>query len=634
MTARRGDRGGKWAWRLTGAITLCVYIFLFAPIVATIVLSFNASMFGGFPLTGFSLQWYAKLLTNEQVMTAFKTSLWIALVTAAVTTLLGVAVALALVRFQFSGKQAFGTLVILPALVPETILGVGLLVLIKAANQPRSIWLLLLGHILLALPYVVLIVQARMVGISRTYEEAALSLGAPRLASFREITFPLLVPAIVAGVLLAFTISFDNTSAGGQRPRHGDDLGHRRHSARRRAGPPGLHSVEETYASKRESNMKLSTTKRLELLSERHRDGNISRRTFLTLTAAAAASTGLSMPWMGRALAAVSEVRFDGWGGVVQEAIDKLAFQPYTAKSGVKVVQGTFGDENEIITKIKTSKPGDFQIIHSSGVNYYIKYVNGGYNSEINEANIPNMVNVLEAMIEPFRKITPKLSAVPYDYGTTGIAYNTKVISPEEAKEQGANLLADKKYAGKIGGYADMTTRVWYAALQTGQDPNAIRDMDAVWGKVRETRDLAKKFWSSGAELMDLLSKEEIVVTDAWSGRVAALQQQGAPIAYLDPAGSYAWMEDMLVLKGSPMAECEELINFMLDPATAIAVAEGQNYPPSLDPTKVKLTDKIAALPAFDPTGTMKSLTFADPVYWAENEDAWTKQWDRVSKGA
>ena len=62
----------------------------------------------------------------------------------------------------------------------------------------------------------------------------------------------------------------------------------------------------------------------------------------------------------------------------MQEAIDKIAFQPYTAKTGIKVVQGTFGDENEIITKVKTSKPGDFQIVHSSGVNYYIKYVNGG----------------------------------------------------------------------------------------------------------------------------------------------------------------------------------------------------------------------------------------------------------------
>ncbi len=213
MTARTGDREGRWAWRLTGFITVCVYVFMFAPIVATVILSFNSSMFGGFPMTGFSLQWYAKLMGNEQVLAAFRTSLWIALVTAAVTTAVGVVTAFALVRFEFRGKQMLSTLVILPALVPETILGVGLLVLIKAVNQPRTLLILVLGHILLAVPYVVLIVQARMVGVRRVYEEAALSLGASRAASFREITLPLLIPAVIAGALLAFTISFDNTSA-------------------------------------------------------------------------------------------------------------------------------------------------------------------------------------------------------------------------------------------------------------------------------------------------------------------------------------------------------------------------------------------------------------------------------------
>jgi len=147
------------------------------------------------------------------VLAAFRTSLWIALLTAAVTTAIGVVTAFALVRFEFPGKQALSTLVILPALVPETILGVGLLVLIKAVDQPRTMLLLVLGHILLAVPYVVLITQARMVGIRRVYEEAALSLGASRFSSFREITLPLLIPAVVGGALLAFTISFDNTSA-------------------------------------------------------------------------------------------------------------------------------------------------------------------------------------------------------------------------------------------------------------------------------------------------------------------------------------------------------------------------------------------------------------------------------------
>jgi spermidine/putrescine transport system substrate-binding protein len=380
--------------------------------------------------------------------------------------------------------------------------------------------------------------------------------------------------------------------------------------------------------------MKISSSRRLERLQDRYLNGGMNRRTFLGLTAATAASMGVMTSWGRGALAAVTEVRFDGWGGVVQDAIDKYAFQPYTAKTGIKVVQGTYDDENVVITKIKSASPGDYQIIHSSGVEYYEKYIDNGWTSEIDEAKIPNLANVMTAMIEPFRKMTPKLSCAPYDYGTTGIAYNTKYISDAEAKEKGANLLVDPKYKGKIGAYGDMVTRVWYASLQTGQDPNDAKDLDAIWAKVREARDLTKKYWGSGAELMDLLAKEEIIVTDAWSGRIAALQQQGSPIGYHDPAGSYAWMEDMLILKGSPMAECEELINFMLDPATAIAVAEGQNYPPSLDPRKVKLTEKIEKLPAFDPTGEMKALTFANPDYWAEHNDEWTKQWDRISKGA
>lgn len=213
MSAAPADREGRWAWWLTRFMTVCVYIFMFAPILATIVLSFNASRFGGFPMTGFSLHWYGVLWQNAAVVTAFKASLWIALVTAVVTTVVGVLTALALVRFDFRGKEALGTLVILPALVPETILGVGLLILIKSIDQPRTLTILILGHILLALPYVVLIAQARMISVRQVYEEAAMSMGASRFATFREVTLPLLVPAVAAGALLAFTISFDNTSA-------------------------------------------------------------------------------------------------------------------------------------------------------------------------------------------------------------------------------------------------------------------------------------------------------------------------------------------------------------------------------------------------------------------------------------
>lgn len=200
-------------WRLVQAITVLVYIFMFAPILVVIVLSFNDSQFGGFPMTGFSFRWYHKLAENEAVLRAFETSIWVALVTAAICSVLGVLAAVAIVRYDFPGKEVVNTVLIAPALVPETVLGVGLLLLMRWANQPRTLWLLVLGHIMLALPYVVLVVQARLIGIKRVYEEAALSLGANRWQTFREITLPLLMPAIVASLLLVFTISFDNITA-------------------------------------------------------------------------------------------------------------------------------------------------------------------------------------------------------------------------------------------------------------------------------------------------------------------------------------------------------------------------------------------------------------------------------------
>lgn len=207
----RGD--GAWGWRAIVLFSVLVYVFMFAPILVTVILSFNDSMFGGFPMTGVSLRWYARLFENEAVLRAFKTSIWIAVLTSLACTVLGVMAALALTRYEFRGREWVGTLVIMPALVPETILGVGLLLLMKWLQQPRTYLLLILGHIILALPFVVLVVQARLIGIKRVYEEASLSLGANRFATFHEITLPLLMPAIVASLLLVFTISFDNITA-------------------------------------------------------------------------------------------------------------------------------------------------------------------------------------------------------------------------------------------------------------------------------------------------------------------------------------------------------------------------------------------------------------------------------------
>jgi len=200
-------------WSLIRLYTLLVYVFMFAPIVAVIILSFNPQQFGSFPMEGFSFKWYVKLAQNRTILGAFKNSLILGSLTAICVTLIGIPAAMAFVRYNFPGKNTFNTLLLTPIMIPEVVLGVALLLFIRWLQQPKSFALLLIGHVVLTLPYVLLVVQARLVGIKREFEEAALVLGANGLQTFREITLPLLMPAILAGMLFSFTISFDDVTA-------------------------------------------------------------------------------------------------------------------------------------------------------------------------------------------------------------------------------------------------------------------------------------------------------------------------------------------------------------------------------------------------------------------------------------
>ncbi len=200
-------------WTFLKVYSFFVYVFMFAPIAVVLLLAFNNSQFGGFPIDGFSLRWFTKLYENEAITRAFRTSMTLGLLTALISTTVGVLASLALVRYQFRGKDFITTFLISPVLVPETVLAVGVLIFLRWLSMPRSFLLLLVGHSIIALPFVVLVVQARLVGIKREYEEAARSLGANTVQTFFQITLPLLMPAVFAGALFAFTISFDNITA-------------------------------------------------------------------------------------------------------------------------------------------------------------------------------------------------------------------------------------------------------------------------------------------------------------------------------------------------------------------------------------------------------------------------------------
>jgi spermidine/putrescine transport system permease protein len=197
-------------WQLIRAWAIAVYIFMFLPVAVVVLLSFNASQFGSFPMTGFSFRWFFELAHNEAILRAFRMSIILGCLTALISTTLGVLASLALIRYKVPGQNLISTVLIAPILVPEVVLAVALLLFLNFLSINKSFVLLLFGHVIFTLPFVILVVQARLIGIRRDIEEAALSLGASPIQTFFQVTLPLLLPAVLAGGLFAFTISFDD----------------------------------------------------------------------------------------------------------------------------------------------------------------------------------------------------------------------------------------------------------------------------------------------------------------------------------------------------------------------------------------------------------------------------------------
>lgn len=186
-----------------------VYAFLYAPIVILVVYSFNRSKRNA-TWQGFTLDWYRELLTSTEVLAALGKSLEIALASTALATVVGTMAALALARWQFRGRAAYGTLIYVPMVIPEVVMGVAILTLFVSMGVTLGITTVILAHTAFSISFVTVVVRARLQGYDAALDEAAADLGASPWGVFVRVTLPLIAPGILAGALLAFTISFDD----------------------------------------------------------------------------------------------------------------------------------------------------------------------------------------------------------------------------------------------------------------------------------------------------------------------------------------------------------------------------------------------------------------------------------------
>lgn len=201
----RSRRGVDWL-----LLYVILYLaFLYIPSLMLPVFSFNDSIQMVLPLKDFTLKWYAALADHAGLQSALFNSLKVALPVATTTTILAIFAGKALTRYRMPGRGVAIGLILIPMVMPGIILAVGLLVLALAVGMPLSLWAVGIAHVVTTLPFATLVVMARLEGFSKNIEEASRDLGVGGFMTFWRVTFPLILPAVVASFLLTFTASFD-----------------------------------------------------------------------------------------------------------------------------------------------------------------------------------------------------------------------------------------------------------------------------------------------------------------------------------------------------------------------------------------------------------------------------------------
>ena len=215
MAAQRRERHRPLYKRLNAAGALMIalavvsYALLYLPAVIMGIMSFNDAQLPLFPLEGFTWHWYGELFSSSDVKDSFLNSLMIAASTMVISLLIGTPAAFALVRGRFKGRNVLFTVVLLPLVTPTLILAVALLLFFNFIGAGLGVWQVIAGHVLISLPFTVLIMALRLFGFDRSLEEAARDLRARPLQVLARVTLPLMFPGILAAALFAFLLSWD-----------------------------------------------------------------------------------------------------------------------------------------------------------------------------------------------------------------------------------------------------------------------------------------------------------------------------------------------------------------------------------------------------------------------------------------
>ena len=609
-----------------------IFIILYAPIVTLIILSFNQSKTRA-KWGGFTLKWYKELLKNEQIMSAFYTTLIIAFVSAAVATVIGTAAAIAIQSMKQKWKTLYMGLTNIPMMNAEIVMGVSLMLLFIAFHMTLGFSTILIAHITFNIPYVILSVAPKLKQTNRYTYEAALDLGAHPLKAFFKVVFPDIVPGVVSGFMLAFTMSLDDfvithfTKGPGI-----DTLSTKIYTEVRKGIKPEIYALSTimfvtvlvlllliNYSPKESE----ETAARKKVRKPSRVKNIVIRRVIPVAICIVFIGGGFYYAEKSDMLNDEKVVVYN-WG----EYIDPEVLTMFEEETGIDVVYEEF-ETNEILYPKVSSGAIAYDVVCPS--DYMIqRMIENGLLSEINFDNIPNIKNIGQQYMDQSRQFDPENKySVPYCWGTVGILYNkTMVDEPIDSW----SVLWDPKYKDNILMQDSVRDAFGVALKYLGYSLNStdLDELTEAKNLLIDQKPLVQAYVID--QVRDKMIGNEAAIGVIYSGEAIYTQKENPNLEYVIPKeGSNIWIDSWVIPKNAEHKEnAEKFINFLCRPDIALKNFEYITYSTPNDAARALIEDEdirnseiaFPDLSQYDNLETFQYLgTEADQMYG----DLWNK---------
>lgn len=546
--------------------SLLMYTFLYIPIIVLIVFSFNQSKLNAV-WTGFTLDWYKKLATNYSLLTALKNSLLIAFVSSIASVMIGTLTAIGLYRYNFKGKAVMDGLLYIPIVIPEIVLGIALLSFFKMLNMDMGMITLILAHITFSISFVVVVVRSRLEGFDRSIEEAAMDLGATPFQTFMKVTLPAIMPGVVAGGLLAFTLSLDDVIISFFVSGTSSTTLPMKIFAMVKFGvTPEINAL---------STVLIVLTVLVSLVGERLKSANISLRNLRSIFAVILVIIVLFTGGVWKASKSsdgyVGELNIFNWS----DYIPKNVIEEFERRYHIKVNYANYGSNEEMLAKIM-----------AGGVNYDLVVAADYMVDAMKKQDLIQKIDTKS--LTNFDNIGSQFKGLYYDE-------NNDYTVPYMRSEAVIVVDSSKIKDGEITGYEDLWKAKYKDSIVMLDDPRGVIGislktlgysfnetdkgrLNEAKAKLKKLQPNIKSYDSDNAKSM--LISREVPIGIAWSAEAGFAMADNKDLKAIIPKEGLFLQQDNFVIPkiAKNTKEAELFLNFILEPDVSLEFSKAYPY--------------------------------------------------------